>query len=131
MSDTASETVADDSRETPVLPRHEMTPREIVAELDRHIGVHLIVRDLIVADHFVTRFFGIAMSSVHRWYSIVPRVHTGLQKDHRTDQKERAGDEYRRELIHELAFRLSARAGGSPPLPAQPGSPPRSPSCLP
>ena len=37
MSDTASETVADDSRETPVLPRHEMTPREIVAELDRHI----------------------------------------------------------------------------------------------
>ena len=38
MSDTASETMADDSREqAAVLPRHEMTPREIVAELDRHI----------------------------------------------------------------------------------------------
>ena len=38
MSDTASETMADDNREqTAALPRHEMTPREIVAELDRHI----------------------------------------------------------------------------------------------
>ena len=38
MSDTASETMVDDNREqAAVLPRHEMTPREIVAELDRHI----------------------------------------------------------------------------------------------
>jgi len=37
MSETAPETVAVNSQENPMLPRHEMTPREIVAELDRHI----------------------------------------------------------------------------------------------
>jgi len=37
MPDTAPETVADESREKTLLARHEMTPREIVTELDRHI----------------------------------------------------------------------------------------------
>ena len=37
MPDTAPGTAGEERREAPMLPRHEMTPREIVAELDRHI----------------------------------------------------------------------------------------------
>ncbi len=37
MSDTAPEVLSEDPPPAQALPKHEMTPREIVAELDRHI----------------------------------------------------------------------------------------------
>ncbi|GAB3674132.1 HslU--HslV peptidase ATPase subunit [Salinisphaera aquimarina] len=37
MPDTAPETLTADAQQAKALPRHEMTPREIVTELDRHI----------------------------------------------------------------------------------------------